>query len=91
MPTDAEYDEALESLGHAGWKVNFVFTHCAPDSIQSQLADWYEHDKLTNFLEIVRQDLMYDCWFFGHYHTNKMITGKDIALYEQIVEAGEWI
>ena len=91
MPTDAEYDEALENLGHNDWKVNFVFTHCAPDSIQSQLADWYEHDKLTNFLEIVRQDLIYDYWFFGHYHTNKMITGKDIVLYEQIVEAGEWI
>ena len=91
MPSDAEYDEALENLGHNGWKVNFVFTHCAPDSIQSQLADWYEHDKLTNFLEIVRQDLIYDYWFFGHYHTNKMITGKDIVLYEQIVEVGEWI
>lgn len=91
MPTDAEYDEAFESLGHAGWKVNFVFTHCAPDSIQAQLADWYEHDKLTNFLEIVRQDLVYDYWFFGHYHTNKMITAKDIVLYERIVGAGEWI
>lgn len=91
MPSDAEYDEAFENLGHHGWKVNFVFTHDAPDSIKEKLGDWYEHDKLTNFLEIVRQDLIYDYWFFGHYHMNKMITGKDIVLYEQIVEAGEWI
>ena len=91
MPSVEEYDEALENLGQSHWKVNFVFTHCAPDDVQTQIEDWYEHDKLTNFLEIVQQDLTYDYWFFGHYHTNKMITDKDIALYEQIVEVGEWI
>lgn len=68
MPSADEYDEALSNLDRVGWQVDYVVTHCAPDSIQNQLADWYQHDKLTNFLETVKQDLTFDKWFFGHYH-----------------------
>lgn len=85
LPSDSEYVEALSNLDLHKWEVDFVLSHCAPDSVMNQLADWYEHDKLTNFLETVRQDLSYDWWFFGHYHTNKAVTAVDICLYEQFV------
>ena len=73
LPSDDEYEEAFKNLGENNWKVDLVITHCAPDSIQRELANWYEHDKLTNFFEVIRQDLTFKKWYFGHYHMDRQI------------------
>lgn len=85
VPNDSEYQEALNNLDKHGWKVDLVITHCTSDSIQNEIAFWYEHDKITNFFEIVRQDLDYKRWYFGHYHIDKNITNKDICLYDRVI------
>lgn len=85
MPSDAEYEEALNNLDSVDCKVDYVLTHCAPDSIQALLSPIYEHDKLTNFLETISWDLDFTAWFFGHYHVNKKLADKFFCLYEQIV------
>lgn len=85
MPSNAEYDHALETLDRHNWRVDMVVTHCAPDSMQRQVADWYEHDKLTNFLQIVRHDLIYGGWYFGHYHVDRRLNGEGMAMYKEIV------
>lgn len=73
LPSNEEYEEAIKNLNKFNWNVDLVVTHCAPDSIQRELANWYEHDKLTNFLEVIRQDLNFTDWYFGHYHTDRKI------------------
>ena len=46
-----------------------------------------EPDELNRYLEQVKQKTEYKKWFFGHYHENRMIPGgKDLLLYEQIVQ-----
>ena len=85
MPSDAEYDHALETLDKHNWCVDMVISHCAPDSMQKQVADWYEHDKLTNFLQTVKHDLIYRGWYFGHYHVDKRLNGEGLAMYDEIV------
>jgi predicted phosphodiesterase len=85
LPSDAEYDHALKTLDKHNWCVDMVLSHCAPDSMQKQVADWYEHDKLTNFLQIVKHDLIYGGWYFGHYHVDKRLNGEGIAMYNEIV------
>lgn len=82
MPSNEEYETALKSLDKYGWEVDYILSHCAPDSIQSKLADWYEHDKCTNFLETVRQDCKYKHWYFGHYHINRDVDDKHTCLYD---------
>jgi len=84
IPNDEEYNEALANLDKTNWEVDLVISHCAPDSIQRELAYWYEHDKLTNFLEIISQDLTFKHWFIGHYHINQQINDKYFALYSDI-------
>jgi len=84
LPSEEEYQEALSNLDKCGWEVDVVLSHCAPDSIQTQLADWYEHDKLTNFLQTVKCDLEYKYWLFGHYHVDKWCSTKDIAIYDKM-------
>lgn len=89
LPSVAEYSEAIKNLEAANWKVNFVLTHCAPDSIVDKISCEYEPDKLTNFLQsVVKENAEYDAWFCGHYHTDKKIEDNYFILYMQIVEIG---
>lgn len=87
LPSDEEYEAAFRSLDEYNWEVDFVITHCAPDSIQNILSDgYYVHDKLTNFLEVIDKKLKYKHWYFGHYHENGKINKKHTALYDDILQ-----
>ena len=86
MPSPDEMDRAIQSLDKHQWKVDYVLTHCAPRSIQSMLADWYENDPLVSFLERVQKDLDFKHWYFGHYHLDKRINDKFTALYNEIIK-----
>lgn len=86
MPSPEEYEHGEESLRAVGNKVDFVFTHCAPSSDLALFGHGlYKPDELTKYLEIIRCNLEYKKWFFGHYHDDKAINDKEIMMYEQIV------
>lgn len=85
LPSKVEMGTGLENLEKAGWKVDYVLTHCASTSTQALLSHgWYKNDMLTDYLEEIRSKLNYKKWLFGHYHDNRYINDKDILLYEQI-------
>ena len=85
LPSQAEYQEALETLDKNGWQADYVITHCAPSSIEELIGQGqYEHDHLTDFLEEVSARLEFRYWFFGHYHDNRVISDRFVLLYEQI-------
>lgn len=90
MPSDAEYEKAVSNLKKHDWEVDYVLSHCAPDSIQKLLdptGGSYEHDKLTNFLEhIVHEKVDYWAWFFGHYHVDRIVSPGHFAVYDQVVQ-----
>lgn len=85
MPSREEMEAAIQSLDAIGWSVDYVISHCVPRSVQLMLASWYENDKLTGFLERVRQDLQFKRWFFGHYHTDVQLNEQFIALYDRLI------
>ena len=66
-------------------RFNYVITHCAPTSIALMGSRHNEADRLTDFLQEVRERAKYHYWLFGHYHDNKAIDEKHILLWEQIV------
>lgn len=85
MPSDPEYDEAIENLQRHNWMVDVIISHCTADSIQKELAYWYKHDKLTNFFEaVVKSRVQYDHWYFGHYHDDIDIDEKHHCIYHEI-------
>jgi DNA repair exonuclease SbcCD nuclease subunit len=86
MPNDSEYETALRRLRKADWKVDCILTHCAPASIVSQLGPDYRRDRLTGFLEMVKDKCTFDYWFFGHYHDNRVINERFILQWEQMVQ-----
>lgn len=86
LPCDTEFSIALENLQTHNWEVDCVVTHCAPDSIQKKIAPSYNTDSLTSFLEKVKSGLVYDKWFFGHYHMDCFVDEKHIAVFDELIE-----
>ena len=91
MPSEAEYAEAEANLERVGWCVDCVLTHCAPTSVTRALNPDYQPDRLTDFLETVKERCRFSQWFCGHYHTNRVVDGRFVVQWEQIskIEAGE--
>ncbi|MCR5718115.1 MAG: metallophosphoesterase [Oscillospiraceae bacterium] len=85
LPSEEEMQHGLENLEKYGNSVDYIFTHCAPTSLQAQISDMYASDRLTDYLENVRKRVSYQKWFFGHYHDDRRITEKDFLLYDAIV------
>ena len=86
LPSDEEYDEALQNLEKCNWQVDYIITHCAPTSIARKESRYNEADRLTDFLQEVQERIDFRYWLFGHYHDNRMIDTKHILLWEQIVQ-----
>jgi len=89
LPSDSEYEEAIANLERHGREVDYIITHCAPDSIQRQISDYYKSDRLTGFLEEVKNQVSYKHWYFGHYHIlvmNEDIDGRHTCLFDKIVK-----
>ena len=87
LPNDEEYEEARANLQACGWKVDYIVSHCCPSSIADIIGGgMFQHDRLTEFFEEVKNRCEFDYWFFGHYHDNRILARKFVLLYEQIVE-----
>ena len=85
--TESEYEEARHSLESIHYEMDYVITHCAPNSIVDILGNGgYVHDHLTGFLEEVKERAKFHYWLFGHYHDNKIIDDRFVLLWEQMVQ-----
>ncbi len=85
IPSTEEMERGIQALDAVGWDVDYVITHCAPKSVQQMMADWYKNDSLTSYLELIRCDLNFKRWFFGHYHIDRQINEQFVALYDRVV------
>jgi len=87
LPCDAEYETARKNLDACGWRVDYIISHCCPSSIVDVIGGGlYQHDRLTDFFEEVKERCQFDYWFFGHYHDDRALMRKYILLYEQILQ-----
>lgn len=84
LPSDEEYEEARSNLERVDYAVDYIITHCAPNSIVSEIG-MSSFDPLTDFLEEAREKAKFHYWLFGHYHDNKNIGDQFVLLWEQIV------
>ncbi len=85
MPSEEEMEAGREMLENQGWKVDYVLTHeCPASTLDLYMHGRAEKDKLTEYLEELKQKLTYKTWYFGHHHDSVEITDKDIMLYLEI-------
>ena len=85
LPSKQELEHAYQTLEGAGWRVDYIITHCAPKKVQAQIAEWYENDSATSFLQIVEENCEFKHWFFGHYHRDLDLDPKHTCLYQRII------
>lgn len=86
LPTPEEMKNGIRSLNVVNHNVNYIITHCPPQSIMELFDNYtYSKDYLTMYLEKIKEETEYDKWIFGHMHENKQIDDKHICLYEQII------
>jgi len=90
LPTNEEIELGRKTLSKVN-HVNYILTHCPPNSVFKKLDFTEKENALTIFLDEVERDIDYDVWFFGHLHDNRKINNKMIMLYEQIVKLPELV
>ena len=91
LPSAAEYEEALLNLDKCGGKVDYILTHCAPESYlnRSGMPGMYyrSSNELTDFFDAVMRSSKVDFkgWYFGHYHSDQNFD-KFHLLYDSVME-----
>ena len=86
LPSDEEMKNGLNNLANHGDKVDYIVTHCGPQSIVALFSHGlYKSDYLTEYLSAIAEDTNFNAWFFGHYHDDRKILDKYFMLYEQII------
>ena len=87
MPGKWEMDEGIRNLEAAGWKTDYIITHCCSSALQNEVSfGKFGSDNLTDYFDIIRNRCAFRHWFFGHYHTSADWSDKETCLYHQIVE-----
>lgn len=86
LPSKEEYTEAIQTLNKSQMKVDFILSHTAPREIicrMGMLPD--QHDlELTGFLEWIMHDVDFKKWFFGHWHLDKDVDERFVALWYDV-------
>ena len=86
MPSQEEIDFSMKTLEEHGNKVDYIITHCCPQSVASYFSQGrYKPDKLTKYFNRLSETVEFKKWFFGHYHNNRNVTANELLLWEQII------
>lgn len=88
MPTNEEYNLAIENLKSHDMKVDYIITHTAPRKAVYMLERYPDiHEmELTGFLDWVLHEVDFKKWFFGHWHTDEELTEKLRAVYFDVID-----
>lgn len=94
MPTDAEMKEAIDNLERVNNKVDYIFTHAAPEETMCIFHQNHPEEKpLNNFLEWVRENVEYRHWYMGHLHRDEDVWRHQTILWFDVrnIETNESI
>lgn len=96
LPTKEEIENAYNNLNRCNYKVDYIVTHCCPNTVLFDYAikrfrdikvakEYEDHNILTDFFDEINQKVEFSKWFFGHHHDDMAIFDKHILLYYQII------
>lgn len=89
LPNEEEMKEGLYNLEKQNNKVDYIITHSPYTSLRRQMdgeSGLYQGDRLTDYLQNIKETVDYGHWLFGHLHQNRTFHWeKSSCLYEQII------
>lgn len=86
LPSNKEFEEALDNLDKNNWEVDYVITHTASTELMQQMCWIKENNPLNSFFNMLQSDLKYKHWYFGHFHDDIDLDDKHTLLYERIIK-----
>jgi hypothetical protein len=82
MPGLAEYEEGMRNLEKHGFKVDYIITHAAPESVMNMIFPNHDPEKELNlYLEKVKEQTEFKYWYFAHLHMEEDYPGNFTMLY----------
>ena len=93
QPTEEEKEKIFQIVDTEN-SFNYIFSHTVPLKYERELEDLFLSsidqsmvDKSTEkFLDKVEDKIMYDHWYFGHYHASFDLTDKVTILFNEFIE-----
>lgn len=96
LPTKEEPSNANVNLEKHGYKVDYIVTHCCPNTVLSDyvmkkfnnisiVKQFDDRNELTDFFDDINEHVQFEKWFFGHHHDDMEIWGKYRLLYHDII------
>lgn len=84
IPSEEELERGKDTLRNAGYKVDYVLTHCLPQTVCGALG-YYGSDHLTQYFdELLEEGLEFKEWHCGHHHRIYDALDKYHIHYEDI-------
>lgn len=84
LPTSSEMRRGIRELEKVNYAVDYVITHCLPQSVVSLMYPG-KGDKLTKYFnDLLDKGLKFKEWHCGHYHVEDKLLGKYLIHYEKI-------
>lgn len=88
LPNNEEMTTGIENLKRYENKVDYIFTHAPYNSLIKQLdggSGIYKTDRLTDYLQTIKQIVDFKRWMCGHMHIEKpFYWERTICTYEKI-------
>lgn len=85
LPSEKELARADAALDTRERQVDYVLTHCAPTLVQGRINPTFLPDRLTEYLQHVRDTTAFHRWYFGHYHVDREYDDGFCALYDCVL------
>lgn len=89
LPNEEEMKEGFINLIKKNNKVDYIITHSPYTSLLKKMDGGfgsYQSDRLTDYLQEIKQTVDYKHWLFGHMHQNRTFHWeRSSCLYEQII------
>lgn len=87
IPTNDEFENAINNLERHKWEVDFVITHTCPHNETATFTTNLVRieDPVGYMLQEIKDRLNFKKWYFGHFHRDKEV-GRFRAVFNDIVQ-----
>lgn len=85
LPTHQEFETALDNLEKHSWTVDYVLSHTTSLRNMEEMVYIKESTSLNTFFERLEERLVFNHWFFGHFHTDRTLREKYTCLYQAVI------
>ncbi|MGN1051402.1 MAG: metallophosphoesterase [Acutalibacteraceae bacterium] len=87
MPTDEEMEKGVLELKKYGRKIDYIITHEPPSTIKTKINNHLILNKVNSYLEHIKQEVIYEKWFFGALHVDTVIDDNIYGVFTDVLPA----